>query len=339
MKKIKVENAVGMLLAHDITRILPGTSKGVAFKKGHVVREEDIPALLKLGKRHLFVLRLSAAQLHEDDAAVRIAAAVSGPGLRWTEPSEGKSSIMSLTGGLLKINVPALLKVNRLGDVVLSTLKNNFPCHKDQVVAATRIVPLTVRARKIERLERIAAAARPLLTVRPFRRLKVGAVVTGTEIYDGLIPDEFDRHVGEKIREFGSRVVKKILAPDDPARIAAAITELRSIGSEVIVTTGGLSVDPDDVTRKGVLKAGARMVAYGSPILPGAMFLYALLDGVPILGLPACVYYHASTIFDLMLPKVLAGDAITRPEIAAMGHGGLCLNCRQCRFPVCPFGK
>jgi molybdopterin biosynthesis enzyme len=339
MKKIKVENAVGMLLAHDITRILPGKSKGVAFKKGHVVREEDIPALLNLGKRHLFVLRLSASQLHEDDAALRIAAAVSGPGLRWTEPSEGKSNILSLTGGLLKIDVPALSKVNRLGDVILSTLKNNFPCRKDQVVAATRIVPLTVRIRKIERLERIAGAARPLLTVRPFRRLTVGAVVTGTEIYDGSIPDEFDRYVGEKIREFGSRVVKKILAPDDPARIAAAITELRSIGSEVIVTTGGLSVDPDDVTRKGVLKAGARMVAYGSPILPGAMFLYALLDGVPILGLPACVYYHASTIFDLMLPRVLAGDTITRAEIAAMGHGGLCLNCRQCRFPVCPFGK
>lgn len=339
MKKIKVEKAAGTVLAHDITRILPGKFKGVAFKKGHVVREEDIPELIRLGKRHLFVLHLSASQLHEDEAALRIAAAVSGPGLRWTEPSEGKSSMVSLTDGLLKIDVPALLKVNRLGDVILSTLKNNFPCRRNQVVAATRIIPLTIRVRKIERLERIAGAASPMLTVRPFRRLKVGAVVTGTEIHDGLIPDEFDRHVGEKIREFGSRVVKKILAPDHPARIAAAIEELRGRGCELIVTTGGLSVDPDDVTRQGVLQAGARMVAYGSPVLPGAMFLYALLDGTPILGLPACVYYHASTIFDLMLPRVLAGDPITRAEIAAMGHGGLCLNCEQCRFPVCPFGK
>jgi molybdopterin biosynthesis enzyme len=304
-----------------------------------VVRKEDIPALINLGKRHLFVLHLSASQLHEDEAALRIAAAVSGPGLRWTEPSEGKSSMLSLTDGLLKIDVRSLLKINRMGEIILSTLKNNFPCRRNQVVAATRIIPLTVKTLKIERLERIAAAVRPLITVRPFRHLKVGAVVTGTEIFDGAIPDGFDAHVAEKIRRFGSTVAQKILAPDHPARIAAAIEELRGRGCELIVTTGGLSVDPDDVTRKGVLQAGARIVAYGSPVLPGAMFLYALLDGLPILGLPACVYYHASTIFDLMLPRVLAGDPITRAEIAAMGHGGLCLNCEQCRFPACPFGK
>jgi hypothetical protein len=338
MKKIRVEDARGTVLAHDITRILAGKSKGVAFKKGHVVREEDIPELIALGKRHLFVLNLSASQLHEDEAALRIAAAVSGPGLRWTEPAEGKSSLLSLTDGLLKVDVPALLKINRMGGIVLSTLQNNFPCRCNQVVAATRIIPLTVKTLKIERLERIAAA-RPLLAVRPFRRLKVGAVVTGTEIVDGLIPDGFDVHVGEKISRFGSTVEKKILVRDHPAQIAAAIAELRCRGCELIVTTGGLSVDPDDVTRRGVLRAGARIVAYGSPVLPGAMFLYALLDGTPILGLPACVYYHASTVFDLMLPRVLAGDPITRSEIAAMGHGGLCLNCDPCRFPVCPFGK
>jgi hypothetical protein len=339
MKKIKVEQAVGTVLAHDITRIVPGQSKGVAFKKGHVVRPEDIPELIRLGKKHLFVLHLSAARLHENEAALRIAAAISGPGLRWTEPSEGKSSMRCLTDGLLKIDVAALMRINRLGGVILSTLKNNSHCLKDQVAAATRIIPLTIAAGKIERLERLAAASRPVLAVRPFRRLKVGAVVTGTEIFDGLVPDGFERHVGEKIARFGSKVVKKILAPDDPARIAAAIEALVSLGCELIVTTGGLSVDPDDVTRQGVLRAGARLVAFGSPVLPGAMFLYALLGETPILGLPACVYYHPATIFDLMLPRVLAGDPIARSEIAAMGHGGLCLNCEECRFPVCPFGK
>jgi hypothetical protein len=338
MKKIKVEKALGAVIAHDITRILPGKSKGVAFKRGHVVREQDIPELIALGKRHLFALPLSAFQLHEDEAALRIAAAVSGPGLRWTEPSEGKSSIISRTDGLLKIDVRALLQINRMGDIILSTLKNNFSCRRDQVVAATRIIPLAVKTQKIERLERVAAA-RPVIAVRPFRSLKVGAVVTGTEIFEGLIPDGFDAHVAEKIRHFGATVVKKILVPDDPARIAAAIQELRRQGCGLIVTTGGLSVDPDDVTRQGVLKAGARIVAYGSPVLPGAMFLYALLEETPILGLPACVYYHPSTIFDLVFPRVLAGDPITRAEIAAMGHGGLCLNCDPCRFPACPFGK
>jgi hypothetical protein len=339
MKKIKVEQAVGTVLAHDITRIIPGQSKGVAFKKGHVVRSEDIPELLRLGKKHLFVLKLSAARMHENEAAVRIATAVSGPGLRWTEPSEGKSSMHCLTAGLLKINVAALLRINRLGDVILSTLRNNSPCLKDQVAAATRIIPLTMGAGKIERLERLAAASRPVLAVRPFRRMRVGAVVTGTEIFEGLVPDGFDRHVGEKIARFGSKVVKKVLVPDDPARIAGAVRDLASSGCELIVTTGGLSVDPDDVTRKGVIRAGARVIAYGSPVLPGAMFLFAEINETPILGLPACVYYHPATIFDLILPRILAGDPIARSEIAAMGHGGLCLNCETCRFPVCPFGK
>ena len=339
MKKIKVEKALNTVLAHDITRILPGKFKGAAFRKGHIVREEDIPELIKLGKKHLYVLNFSAASLHEDEAALRIAAAVCGEGLRWTDPMEGKSNILSQTDGLLKINVAALLKINRMENLILSTLKDNFPCRKDQMVAATRIIPLTIHRKKIERLERIASQAGPVIRILPFRQLKVGAVVTGSEIFTGLIKDGFDRYVGEKIRSFGSTVVKKILAPDDAGKIAEAIAELKSLGCDLIVATGGLSVDPDDVTRMGVRKSGARLVAYGSPILPGAMFLYALLDGTPILGLPACVYYHSSTILDLMLPRVLAGDVITRSDIAAMGHGGLCMNCPECRFPVCPFGK
>lgn len=339
MKKIKVENAVNTVLAHDITRILPGKFKGAAYRKGHIIREEDIPELIKLGKKHLYVLSLAGSSLHEDEAALRIAAAVCGPHLRWTEPSEGKSNMLSQTDGLLKINVPALLRINRMGSLILSTLRDNFPCRKDQMVAATRIIPLTIARGKIERLERIAAQAKPVVDVLPFRRLKVGAVVTGSEVFNGLVEDGFDQYVGAKIRSFGSTVIKKILAPDDAGRIAEAIIELESLGCDLIVATGGLSVDPDDVTRKGVSKAGARLVAYGSPILPGAMFLYALLNETPVLGLPACVYYHASTILDLMLPRVLAGVPITRNEIAAMGHGGLCLDCPECRFPVCPFGK
>ena len=338
MKKIRVEKAVGTVLAHDITRIIPGKFKGVAFKKGHIVREQDIPALLNLGKRHLFVLSLSQTILHEDDAALRIASAVCGPGLRWSQPSEGKCTIFSRLDGLFKVNVPALLRVNRMGQLILSTCKSNLACRQDQPVAATRIIPLTIAAMRIERLERHAAAG-PVLKVLPFRSFKVGAVVTGSEIFNGLVPDGFDTHVGEKIRAFGSTVIRKILAPDDARRIADAIRELVSLDCDLIVTTGGLSVDPDDVTRRGVLKAGARIVAYGSPVLPGAMFLYARLDAVPILGLPACVYFHATTILDLMLPRILSGDRITRSEIAVMGHGGLCLNCEVCRFPVCPFGK
>lgn len=339
MKKVKVEKAVGMVLAHDITRIIPGKFKGVGFKKGHIIQEKDIPELKKLGKNHIYVLNLSANKLHEDDAALRIAFAISGDQLHWTDPVEGKSSIISKVEGLVKVNASVLLKINKLGDIIVATLKNNFPCQKDQIVAATRIIPLTIRAQKIEKLERLVQSRHPVINVKPYRKLKVGAVVTGSEIFDGIIQDEFDRFVGKKIRAYGSRLVKKIKARDDPIDIGDAVGKLRDLACDLILTTGGLSVDPDDVTPQGIRNIGAEIIAYGAPVLPGAMFLYAKLDGIPILGLPACVYYHDTTIFDLTFPRVLAGDDITKNEIAQMGHGGLCLNCDKCQFPVCSFGK
>ena len=339
MRKIRVENAIGTVLVHDITRIVPGKFKGVGFKRGHIVREQDIPELLRLGKRSLYVLNLNKKQLHEDDAALRIAKAVCGNRLKWTRPSEGKSGIASRIDGLLKINTTGLLKINKIGNIIVATLKNNFAVKKDQTVAATRIIPLVIAGKKIERLEAVAEKFFPVIEVLPYRTFKVGAVVTGSELYQGLIKDEFDRFVGSKIKGFGSKVKKKIIVPDETEKITAAILELKNSGCDLILTTGGLSVDPDDVTRNGIKNTGARIVTYGTPILPGAMFLYARLDSVPILGLPACVFYHPATVFDLLLPRVLAGDEIGKQEIAAMGHGGLCMNCPECRHPVCPFGK
>lgn len=339
MKQVKVEDAVGMVLPHDITRIIPGKFKGVGFKKGHVVQKKDIPELLKLGKQHLYVLNLSDAYVHEDTAALRIARAISGKALSWTEPCEGKINLIAKTDGVLEINTGGLLKINRIGNIIISTLKNNFPCKAGQTVAATRIIPLIIRKKKIERLETIAERFKSLIEILPYGKKKVGAVVTGSELYDGLIKDEFDKYVGSKINRFGSTILKKILVPDDPEHIADAIRQLIALGSDMVVTTGGLSVDPDDVTRIGIQRAGAKIMFYGSPILPGAMFLYAYLDTVPIMGLPACVYYHTTTVFDVMLPRVLAGDSITKNDIAALGHGGLCMNCKECRYPVCPFGK
>ena len=339
MKKVKVENAVGSVLAHDITRIVPGKFKGVGFKKGHIVTDRDIPELLKLGKRHLYVLNLTADQMHEDEAALAIAEALSAKTIRWTTPSEGKSSLIARRAGLLKINVKALLQVNKLGNLIVSTRRTDFACEKDQIVAATRIIPLVIERKKIERLKTIAANGAPVVDVLPFQKMKVGAVVTGSELAEGLIKDEFDRYVGRKVRAFGSKVVKKYLVTDHANAIAAAITDLSEKGCDLVITTGGLSVDPDDVTRMGIKKAGAKVLAYGTPVLPGAMFLYAQLNQTRIMGLPACVYFHPATIFDLMLPRVLAGETIDKNTLAALGHGGLCLDCEECRFPVCPFGR
>ncbi|UCH20988.1 MAG: molybdopterin-binding protein, partial [Deltaproteobacteria bacterium] len=187
--------------------------------------------------------------------------------------------------------------------------------------------------------ETLAQRFRPILQLMPYRKLRVGGVVTGSEISKGLIKDEFDRYVARKVSDYGCELVEKIIVPDKPQSIANAVIDLKTRGCELILTTGGLSVDPDDVTKKGIKKSGAKIMAYGSPILPGAMFLYALLDNTTILGLPACVFYHPTTIYDLILPRILAGDQITKQTIAEMGHGGLCLDCETCRFPDCAFGK
>ncbi len=339
MKKIKVENAVGTVLAHDMTRIVPGEFKGVGFKKGHIVKNEDIPELKKIGKRHLFVLDLGDDLIHEDEAALRIATAVSGMNLEWTEPREGKSNITAKNDGLLKVNVPALYEINKLEHIILAALKNNFPCKQNQIVAGTRIIPLTIAREKIEQMENIVAELGPILQIKPFRKLKVGAVVTGSEIFNGLITDEFEPTMGKRIIKTGCELTKKLIVTDDVQAIADAILSLKEFGCELIITTGGLSVDPDDVTRKGVERTGADISFYGSPVLPGAMFLYAKLNDIPIMGLPACVYYSKQTVFDLLLPRVLAGEEILENDIIAMGHGGLCMNCEICHFPACTFGR
>jgi hypothetical protein len=338
IRTIRVEEAVGTVLAHDITRIVPGVSKGVGFKKGHIVRAEDVPELLKVGKKHLYILDLPSDRLHENDAAHRIAAAVADPTLQHKGPHEGKISIVSPSDGLVKINTEGLLAINRLDGIVLSTLRTNFRCSRGQVVAGTRILPLTIDRAAIEAVEATAKTHWPIIQVKPFRRLRVGVVVTGSEVYEGLVQDGFDHHVGRKITALGSVLVRKILVPDDTRRIAAAIRELMDERCELILTTGGLSVDPDDVTRAGVREAGFNIEFYGSPVLPGAMFLFARDGRIPLLGLPACVFYHETTLFDIMLCRILADDPVTMEEIAAMGHGGLCLQCEVCRYPVCPFG-
>ena len=271
--KIKTENAIGTILAHDITRIVPGKFKGVGFKKGHIVSKRDIPELLKIGKRHIYVLNLSRNLLHEDDAALRIAPAICGENLGWTNPSEGKSSIVSQKKGLLKVNVKGLTRINNLGNVIVSTLKTNFPCKKGQKVAATRIIPLLISKNKIKRLESLAQQYHPILQLIPFRKLRFGGVVTGSEISNGLIKDEFDKYVAQKAKDYGCEFVKKIIVPDEPQSIADAVLDLKKIGCELVLTTGGLSVDPDDVTKTGVKKTGAKIVAYGNPVFPATMFL------------------------------------------------------------------
>ncbi len=338
-KSIPLAQAVGRPLAHDLTRIVPGRVKETAFKKGQVIEESDLEALRDMGRESLYILELADDEVHENDAAVELARLAAGQGLEASRPAEGKVNLYATGPGLLKIHVRGTARLNAIAELTLSTLHTNTICEPGQLVASVKVVPLAVRRRSLDRARALVERVGPLVELRPFRPRKVGAVVTGNEVVEGRVSDGFDQFVAPRIRRFGAEIVSKAVVNDEPKAIARAIQDQIAAGAELLVVTGGLSVDPDDRTRQGVRLAGARQVFYGTPVLPGAMFLYARLNEVPILGVPACVYYNHRTVFDLVLPRVLADNHITRAEICALGHGGLCQLCETCSFPHCPFGK
>jgi molybdenum cofactor synthesis domain-containing protein len=339
MKKIWIEDAIGMVLGHDCTQIIPGKYKGPRFRRGHLIRKEDIPEFLKIGKEHVYVMDLKSGILHEDEAALRLGKAFSGGNIKTTGPSEGKVTFHSGINGVLKINLPLLHRINLTRGIILSTLHRYTPCLPDAAVGATRIISLTAPKKQIQKVESWCEEEGPVLEILPYRKRDVGVVVTGNELFKGRTEDRFDDRVGKKITDFGSRVVRKQLVPDDAYQISEALAKFKSEPVDLILVTGGLSVDPDDVTRAGIKKAGTKIVFYGTPILPGAMFLYGRLGEKPVLGLPACVFYHKTTLFDVIFPRILGGEPPTRREISLLGHGGFCRNCDRCHFPACPFGK
>ncbi|NOZ69139.1 MAG: molybdopterin-binding protein [Deferribacteres bacterium] len=345
-KTVPVDEAVGMVLCHDITEIRAGEFKGRAFKKGHIVRREDIGRLKQLGKEHLFILQIKEDEMHENDAAFAIAKALAGPGVcPEGEPAEGKINLIADRDGLLKVRRDALLEFNMLGEVMCATLHSNSVVRKGQVVAGTRAIPLVVKKAVIEKAVRTAEAAGGVVTVRQMRRPRAGIVITGNEVYYGRVKDAFEKVITGKIKNLGGEITGVYFAPDDAKFIEGRIRALAEAGADLIITTGGMSVDPDDVTRFAIRNTGAQELLYGSPVLPGAMFLVAYCDiepaagPIPVVGIPACGMYAAVTVFDLILPRILAGERIGRRELAELGHGGLCLKCRKCRYPVCPFGK
>ncbi len=337
---IKVEDAVGTVLAHDITEIRRGEFKGPAFRKGHRVREDDVCHLQRLGKRHLYVLDVEEGQLHEDDAAIAMAAAFCGEGVRWEgEPREGKLNLVAAHDGLFKADAAALTEINLLAEVMCASRHTNCPVRRGEIVAAVRAIPLVISAQIVDAAVAIARSRAGLFRVRPLRRANAGILITGSEVYSRLIEDQFEPLLRRKMEAVGARVLRVAFAPDEIGIIAGEVRRLLSEGADLLLITGGMSVDPDDVTRQAVIEAGGTDLLYGAPVIPGAMFMIATIGSVPVLGVPACGLYHETTIFDLVLPRVLAGERLSRREIAALGHGGLCLHCGECRYPRCPFGK
>lgn len=337
---IPVEQAVGMVLPHDITEIVKDEFKGRAFKKGHIIQPEDVAHLRRLGKEHIYVLELGSEEIHENEAAQMLAKALAGDHVAPdVEIVEGKASLYATISGLLRVKKEALHRLNLLGEVMCATLQDYTPVVKGEQVAATRLIPLVALRQIVEEAVAIAAAAQPVIQVLPLKAVRAGLVITGSEVFHGRIEDRFEQVLRDKLNSLGSTVGPVRFAPDDAALIAVAIRSCLEEGAELIVTSGGMSVDPDDVTRQGIRDAGAEDVVYGTPVLPGAMFLVGRIGQVPVVGVPACGMFHRITVLDLLLPRILTGETVSREDLAALGHGGLCRNCPQCQYPVCSFGK
>ena len=322
LKVISVEEAVGHPLAHDITEIVPGKHKAPAFRRGHIVRAEDIPKLLDIGKRHLYVMELDRDEVHEEDAACRLARAAAGSHIVLSEPREGRVNLIADESGLLKVDIDLLERFNALGELMMATLTSNRHVKEDEVVAGTRTIPVMVREEVIRKAEALCSG-HPIVEILAMPARRVHLIVTGSEVYTGRIQDGFEPVVRKKLLAMGSELAGKKVATDDPEQIADLIRDAHNAGAELILVSGGMSVDPDDKTPEGIRRSGARVEVHGFPVLPGSMFLMAYLDDVPILGLSGCVLHDAFSAFDILLPRVLAGEKITRADIVAMGHGGL----------------
>ncbi|MFR6246078.1 MAG: molybdopterin-binding protein [Romboutsia timonensis] len=339
MKQIRIEDSVGCILSHDVTKIVPGEFKGRLFKKGHVIREEDIPKLLDIGKEHIYVWEPKKGQLHENDAAIRVKDLVLGQGCYISEEiKEGKIDFFANTQGIVKINKDLLLKLNLLGEIIVSTIHNNTPVKKGEKIGATRVIPLIIDEKKILEAEKIIKEK--IISVEEIKPKKAVLITTGNEVYKGRIKDAFLPVMKEKLEHYGSEIVKQIILPDNKEMITENILKvIEEDKVDMIICTGGMSVDPDDVTPSAIKDCNGEIVTYGAPVLPGAMFLLAYYKNIPILGVPSCAMYSKRTIFDLVLPRILADEKLSFEDIARFGNGGMCLNCEICSFPHCSFGK
>ncbi len=338
-KTIPVEQAVGTCIAHDMTQVIPGEYKGPAFKKGHRVSDSDLCRLMRMGKNNLYVLDLKEGQVHEDDAVLELASALSGPGVVFSgAPSEGKLALRASYPGLLKVNIDALTRFNLYSDVMCASIHNNAWVKMNQDLAATRAIPLVIQRNDLDQAICFARENYPIFKVKLFNPLKVRLIITGDEVYKGLVQERFKAIVEKKITALGASLEESIVLPDDPEMITQWINTYLSRDTDLIITTGGMSVDPDDVTKAGI-QGSFETIHYSAAVLPGAMFLLGYHKNTSIIGLPACGLFHETTIFDLILPRLVAGERPGKMDLAKLSHGGLCLNCKPCRFPACPFGK
>ena len=337
MKKINVQDAIGMELCHDISEMNDGF-KGVAFKRGHIIREEDIEHMLRIGKQHIFVWEESAGEIHEDDCARRMAAMAPVEGAHYTEPAEGKVLLFADVRGMFRVNTQLLKKIDSIGDITICTLPDHYPVEVGARLASMRIVPLVTKEEQIIEAEQLCAKE-PLMRLLPYQHKKIGVIITGSEVYHGRIKDKFEPVVRAKMRHYPSEIVGITICDDDLDMIVSAAKQHLENGADFLIFTGGMSVDPDDLTPTAVRQLGAEIITHGVPSQPGNMTLVAYLGDVPILGVPGAAIKLPTTIFDVLLPQVFAGEKLTREELINLADGGLCQMCKACHWPNCTFGR
>ena len=339
MRLIKTQDAVGQVLCHDITQIIRGVSKGPVFRKGHIIRPEDIPVLLSVGKDNIYVWENDETMLHENEAAEILRDMCISEGMSASEPREGKIELTAERDGLFLVDRERLRAVNSLGRMMIATRPGGVAVRAGEKLCGTRIIPLVIEKEAMARAKAVAGSE-PLLSLKPIKPKKYGVVTTGNEVYHGRIQDTFTPVIVDKLAVFGCEMIGHEVSDDDNTRITGCINRLLDAGCELVLCTGGMSVDPDDKTPLAIKNTGAGIVSYGAPVLPGAMFLLSYMpDGRPVCGLPGCVMYAKRTIFDIVLPFLLADEPVTADMLASLGNGGLCLNCKVCHFPNCGFGR
>ena len=337
MKKVKVQDAIGMTLCHDITAMVDGF-KGAAFKRGHVVTQEDIPRLLDIGKQHVFIWEENAGEIHEEDAARRLSQMTNVNGAHYGSISEGKIQLFADQDGMFRVDKALLAAVNRIGDITITTLPDHYPVKAGDRLASMRIVPLVTEERQIAEAEALCAD-KQLYDLRPFKPLKVGIIITGSEIYHGRIKDKFERVARAKLAHYPAEILGVHVCDDELDMIVGAGRTLLAEGAELLIFSGGMSVDPDDLTPSAIREMGAEIISYGVPSQPGNMTLVAYLDQAALLGVPGAAISRPTTMFDVLLPQIFCGDPLTKDDLIRLGEGGLCQMCDNCHFPNCTFGR
>ncbi len=337
MKKVKVQDAIGMTLCHDITAMVDGF-KGAAFKRGHVITQEDIPKLLDIGKQHVFIWEENAGEIHEEDAARRLSQMTTVDGAHYGSVSEGKIQLFADQDGMFRVDKALLAAVNRIGDITITTLPDHYPVKAGDRLASMRIVPLVTEERQIAEAEALCAG-KQLYDLRPFKPLKVGIIITGSEIYHGRIKDKFERVARAKLAHYPAEILGVHVCDDELDMIVGAGRTLLAEGAELLIFSGGMSVDPDDLTPSAIREMGAEIISYGVPSQPGNMTLVAYLDQAALLGVPGAAISRPTTMFDVLLPQIFCGDPLTKDDLIRLGEGGLCQMCDNCHFPNCTFGR